>query len=556
MPSRKKRHPWEKFYPEGLKWDTQFKGAPLFKVLDDSAEKYPDNLCLDFLGRKYTYLEIKQSVDKMAAGMQELGIGKGSKVGLLMPNCPHYVISYYAVLKTGATIVNCNPLYTINELVKQVQDSGMTTMITLNLNILFEKGSKLLQTTPIDKLIIGDFAASLPFPKNKLFAFLHSDEIASVLYSHVNINMEKLIENAGNLKEVTINPDYDVAVLQYTGGTTGVAKAAMLTHSNLYINTIQTGMWFQGLEQGKEKILGVLPFFHVFAMTVILNLGISEGCAIILQPRLNLLQILKDIRKKKITLMPGVPTLFTAINNHKGISRDDLKSLKFCFSGGAPLPVEVKDKFEELSQCKLIEGYGLTETSPVVCANPLFGVSKAGSIGIPFPGTIIEIRDINGRHGLVQKEKVGEICITGPQVMKGYLSDDEDKNQTLKAGRLRTGDLGYMDKEGYIFVVDRLKEMIITSGFNVYPREIEEALYQHQKIAEAAVIGIQDEYRGQAVKAFIVLRAGEELSEMEVKTFLKSKLTKYKVPSEIEFRKDMPKTLIGKIDKKALVTPS
>lgn len=552
MAERKKEYPWQKVYPKAIKWDAPINIAPLYSILDKSAEEYPENNCIDYYGRKYSYAEILDQVNRMAKGLQKIGVQKGDPVGILMPNCPHFIVTYFAILKAGGVVVNYNPLYTIHELAHQVQDSKTKIMVTLNLAMLHEKTANLLQTTSLEKVIVGDFVEALPFPKNILFKLLKKQEIADILFGRVNISMHDLLDNDGRFKNITIRPEEDTAVLQYTGGTTGTPKGAILTHANLYANTVQTGMWFEGLEAGNEKIMGILPFFHVFSMTVVMNLGILKACEIVIHSRLNVKALLKDIAAKKVTLLPGVPTLFTAINNHKKSSASSLSSLKFCISGGAPLPLEVKNKFEELSGCTLIEGYGLTECSPVATANPLFGENRKGSIGIPLPGTVIEIRDTEGRRPLTVKGKIGEICIKGPQVMKGYLNNELETKDILRADRLHTGDLGYMDKDGYVYIVDRLKEMIISSGFNVYPREVEEEIYKHPAVEEVAVVGAESSYSGQIVKAFVKVRLGETLSATALKSFLKGKMAKYKLPSEIEFVEEMPKTLIGKICKKDL----
>lgn len=553
MTQRKKQYPWQKNYPEGIEWDINITPLPLYSILDDAAAKYPDNPCIDFFGQKYTYSEIHEAANKMAAGLQKYGVKKGMKVGILLPNCPQFVISYYAILKVGAVVVNYNPLYTIHELSEQVKNSDTKLMVTLNLVSLFEKTSNLLQTTMLERVIVASFQDVLPFTTRILFNMFKSDQIASVPFGHINISLDSLMDNNGHYQAVEIKPAEDLAVLQYTGGTTGTPKGAMLTHANLYANAVQTGMWFHGLEEGNEKIMGILPLFHVFAMTVVMNLGVLKACEMILHPRLDIKKLLKEIESKKPTILPGVPTLFTAINNQKNIKNYDLKSIKACISGGAPLPLEVREKFEELTECTLIEGYGLTESSPVATANPLFGENRSGSIGLPFPATIVEIRETEGRRNLCSTDKIGEICIKGPQVMLGYYNNDQETKETIRSGRLHTGDLGYMDKDGYVYVVDRSKEMIIVSGFNVYPREVEEEIYKHSSVEEAAVLGIGDDYKGQTVKAFIKLKKSAELSEEELNEFLKGKLAKYKLPKEIEFRDEMPKTLIGKISKKDLI---
>jgi long-chain acyl-CoA synthetase len=552
MTNRKKEYAWEKIYPENIKWDSPIESASLYGILDESSKAFPKNICIDYYGKEYTYSEVLELSNKFAKGLQDSGVQKGDIVGIFMPNCPLFIVAYYGILKAGAIVVNYNPLYTINELVHQVQDSETKIMVTLNLRLLYDKTSTLLQSTPLEKVIVGDFKKQLPCLKGVMFNLFKKSEVAPVNYGHINISADSFFENGGDYKKVDINPEEDIAVLQYTGGTTGSPKGSMLTHANLYCNTLQTGKWFEGLEEGKEVMLGVLPFFHVFAMTVVMNLSILKACKIVIHSRLQLESVLKDISKKKITLMPGVPTLFTAINNHNKISKYDLSSLKFCITGGAPLPLEVKEKFEEVASCKLIEGYGLTESSPVAVANPLFGENRKGSIGVPLPNTIVEIRDIEGKRPLLSSGKIGEVCIKGPQVMKGYLGNEQETREVLRSGRLHTGDMGYMDKDGFIYIVDRLKEMIITSGFNVYPREIEEELYKHQSIEEASVLGVGDDKKGQLVKAYIKVKNGEVVTEKQIKDFLKDKLAKYKQPSYIEFVDEMPKSLIGKILKKEL----
>ena len=347
--------------------------------------------------------------------------------------------------------------------------------------------------------------------------------------------------------------DDDDAILLYTGGTTGVSKGAMLTHGNLYINTMQARLWFTEMKDGKERMMGVLPFFHVFAMTVVMNYSISVGAEIIIHPRFDLVPVLKDINNKKPTLMPGVPTMFQAINTYPKLADYDLTSIKACISGGAPLPLEVRQRFEGLTGCRVIEGYGLTETSPVVCANPLDGENKENSIGIPMPRTVIEITDRDDPHKVLAQGEVGEICISGPQVMKGYWRRDDATAETIMDGRLHTGDLGYMDEDGYTFIIDRIKDMILVSGFNVYPRNVEEAIYLHPAVDEVTVIGVTDDYSGQAVKAFVKLKADANLESAELTEFLRERLGKHEMPKHIEFRGELPKTMIGKLSKKELV---
>jgi long-chain acyl-CoA synthetase len=352
---------------------------------------------------------------------------------------------------------------------------------------------------------------------------------------------------------VEIDPHRDVALLQYTGGTTGLPKGAMLTHANLYANAIQTAMWFTKMVDGGERILGVLPLFHVFAMTVVMNGGLSRGAELILLPRFRLDTVLEAIHKRRPTLFPGVPTMFAAINGHKQLEKYDLSSLKFCLSGGAPLPARVKREFESLTGCMLVEGYGLTESAPVVTVNPFFGANKEGSVGLPLPGTIIEITAVDDPGRVLPPGATGEICVRGPQVMAGYRNQPEETEAALAGGRLHTGDVGFMDAQGYTYITDRIKDLILVGGFNVYPRNVEEAILRHPAVAEVAVCGIPDAYRGETVKAFIVLRPGHSLTQGELRAFLQDKLAPFEMPRMVALRDSLPRTQLGKVDRKELV---
>ena len=542
---------WEKSYPENIKWNAKIKGEPLYRLLDDSAAKFPDNEMVDFMGKIYSYSQILDMVDRAAEGFKNLGVKKGVNVGIFLPNCPQFIISYFAILKAGGTVVNFSPLYSKSELENQIKDSGVKMMVTLSLKELYSKLSELLGKGDFNKIIVGSLTDALPCFKAFLFSTLKRGQIASFPKDENHIEFSELLKSEKIESLPKINPDKDVAVLQYTGGTTGIPKGAVLTHSNIYINAKQCGLWFTGLEEGEETMLGVLPFFHVFAMTVVMNFSILNAAKIILHPRFEIKKVLKDIEKKKPTLMPGVPTMFTAINNFKGVEKYDLSSLKACFSGGAGLPSQVKKKFEKLSGCKLVEGYGLTESSPVTNGNPIFGENREGSIGLPFPDTIIEIRDIEtGKK--VKTGEVGELCVKGPQVMKEYWKNKNETKNVLKGGFLHTGDVAKMDEQGYVYIVDRIKELILAGGFNIYPRHVEEAIYKHDSVSEVAVIGVDDQYRGQTVKAVIALKEGEDLKESELKTFLKDHIGKHEMPTIFEFRDELPKTMIGKISKKDL----
>ncbi|HEY0524763.1 MAG TPA: long-chain fatty acid--CoA ligase [Stellaceae bacterium] len=546
--------PWLASYPSAARWDVSFPPERVDRLLDETVERFPDRPCVEFLGKRYSYREIGDYVARAAAGLQARGVTKGTRVGLFMPNCPYSVIAYYAILKTGGIVVSFNPLYAEAELRHQIRDSGVEIMMTLDLAALHGPLLKMLDgSTPLKTVVCCSMADALPFPKNRLFGLLRRRERAAVPNDGRHVAFATLTENDGKVAPVEIDPLRDVAVLQYTGGTTGTPKGAMLTHDNLSVNARQCRAWFPTLAPGGERVVAVLPFFHVFGMSVVMNFGVAIGAELILLPRFELKQLLETINARKPTVFAGVPTIFNAINTHADASRYDLSSIKRCFSGGAPLPVEVKAKFERNTGCILVEGYGLTETAPVVTSNPPEGLNKPGSIGVPFPGTVIEIVALDGSDRVLPPGERGEVCVRGPQVMAGYWRKPEETAKVLRNGRLHTGDVGYMDEDGYVFLVDRIKDVILCSGYNVYPRQVEEAIYQHPSVAECLVVGMPDAYRGQTVKAYIVRRAGMALDQQELIAFLKDKLSAIEMPKIVEFRETLPKTAIGKLSRKALL---
>lgn len=546
-------YPWLSHYPKGIDWHTRLSGRPLYAILDDAAATWPHNTALEFFGKTYTYSRLKEMVDRIARGLKDMGVGKGTKVGLFMPNCPQFVMAYFAILKTGATVVNFNPLYSEKEISFQIKDADVEFIFTVNLAAIYPKLKPYIGTTALKKVIGCKFEEAMPLAKSALFKAAKSKDLIHYPQDEYHVLLNDLLKSPDLMVPPAINPDTDIAVLQYTGGTTGVPKGAVLTHTNLYANTVQCTLWMNGLEPGREKMLAVLPFFHVFAMTVAMNLAIYNGLEIIIHPKFDLKRILEDIDHKKPTLVPGVSTLFATINNYKNLHKYDLTSIKMCISGGGPLPVEVKEKFEAITHCKLVEGYGLTESSPVVTCNPLFGVNKTGSIGMPLPGTVLEVVDIDDRTKVLGVGEVGEICIRGPQVMRGYYNRQDETDKVLINGRLHTGDVGLMDEDGYFKIVDRLKEMIIVGGYNVYPRNIEEVLYAHASVAEAAVVGLEHPTRGQMIKAFVILKDGATVAEGELKDFMKTRMSAYAVPHVVELRETLPKSPVGKILKKELV---
>ncbi len=529
---------------------------PLYKIVDDAARDFSSQPAFDFLGKKFTWKEIGDTVDAFARGLQEAGVAKGTKIGLLLPNCPQYLVAYYGALKAGMTVVNYNPLYAEDQLEHQINDSETEIMVTLDLKATYDKTAEMLKRTEVLKnVIVCRFVDVLPFPKNLLFPVVKGGEIASWPRDDHHHDFSDFLDNDGKPEPVEIDVANDVALLQYTGGTTGTPKGAMLTHANLSANTEQCLIAFEGVEMGKEKMLGVIPFFHVFAMTVALNLSVRIAAEIIALPRFDLNDTIKLIHKKKPTCMPAVAAIYGALANHKDIGKYDLTSLRKCISGGAPLPVEVKKKFEHVTGCVLVEGYGLTESSPVTHVNPMDGrPNKAGSIGLPVAGTEVKILDPDNPKKEKKQGEKGEICIKGPQVMKGYWQNNEATKNTFAGEYLRTGDIAYVDEEGYYFIIDRIKDLIITNGYNVYPRHVEEAIYQHHDVEECIVGGLPCDTRGEKVKAWIKLKDGHKVSEAVLREFLKGKLSKIEMPRDIEFRTEpLPKTMIGKLSRKDII---
>jgi long-chain acyl-CoA synthetase len=540
-------------YPPNIDWHDPIEAKPLYALLDEAVAQVPDKPAIDFMDRKTSYAELGRLVDRFARGLQNLGVKPGDRVGLFLPNCPYFVISYFGALKAGATIVNFNPLYVAKEIEGQIRDSGVSVMVTLDLQALYSKLAPMLNVTPLKTIVVASMAEALPFVKRMLFPWVRRRDLATPPRDTAHPRFSSLVDNDGHYAPVAIDPASAVAVLQYTGGTTGTPKGAMLTHANLYCNAVQCRRWFHEFEFGAERVLAVLPLFHVFAMTVVQNMMVTVGAEMILMPRFEVEGALRAIETKRPTFMAGVPTMYTAFNTSVAKQARDLSSIRHCISGGAPLPLEVKQRFEAATGCQLVEGYGLTESSPVTHCNPLGGVNKPGSIGLPLPLTRVELRDLSDPTKIVVRGERGEICIGGPQVMAGYWNRPEDTAQQMVDGLLRTGDVATMDEDGYFFIVDRIKDLILCSGFNVYPRMVEEAIYQHPAVEEVTVIGIPDAYRGQSVKAFIKLQPETKMTPDDMLSFLKDKLNPIEIPKEIEFRSALPKTLIGKLSKKELV---
>ncbi|EGL84114.1 AMP-dependent synthetase and ligase [Caldalkalibacillus thermarum TA2.A1] len=543
--------PWLKHYPPEIPASLEYPDAVVPDLLKEAYEKKPDNIAIRFLGKQLTYAELYHAAVDCARALVKLGVKPGDRVSIMLPNCPQYVIAYYGIMMAGAIVVQTNPLYVERELEYQLNDAGAETIIALDL--VYPKIAKVQSRTPLKNVIITSIKDYLPFPKNVLYPLVVKKKQGiqvQVDYGETVHHFKKWLKTGKDVPlNVSLSPD-EVALLQYTGGTTGTPKGVMLTHRNLVANIHQCKAWTYKAEYGQERSLGIVPLFHVYGMTVVMNVSIALASTMILLPKFDVDDTLKTIDKERPTLFPGAPTMYIAIINHPDVGKYDLSSIKACLSGSAPLPVEVKNKFEELTNGKLVEGYGLSETSPVTHANLIWGKNVVGSIGIPWPDTDVKVVREDGSEAEVNE--IGEIAIKGPQVMKGYWRRPEETEKTLKEGWLLTGDMGYMDEEGYFYIVDRKKDMIIAGGYNIYPREVEEVLYEHPAVQECAVIGVPDEYRGETVKAFIVKKEGKEVTEDELNEYCRSKLAAYKVPRIYEFRNELPKSMVGKVLRRVL----
>ncbi|MFO6497836.1 MULTISPECIES: long-chain-fatty-acid--CoA ligase [Bacillus] len=552
MPTEK---PWLLHYPEQIPHDLEFHDQTLQSILQQSAQQFSEKTAIHFLGKKRSYRQVYEEALKMADYLWSLGMKKGDRVSIMLPNCPQAVIAYYGVLFSGGIIVQTNPLYTERELEHLLQDSGAEIIITLD--VLYPAAHKMKALTNLKHIIATSIKEYLPFPKNLLYPFVQKkqNQMTVEIFENDTTHLFRTIMKRpapDDPPAIDIDPAHDIAVLQYTGGTTGTPKGVMLTHRNILANMEMCAAWFYKLKKGEEKVLGIIPFFHVYGMTAVLNFTIKQGYEMVLLPRFDARTALKTIDREKPTIFPGAPTIYIALLNHPEIHQYDLSSIKCCLSGSAALPVEVKQQFEKVTGGKLVEGYGLSETSPVTHANFIWDLNKAGSIGCPWPGTDAAIYS-DDASGFLEPYEHGEIVVKGPQVMKGYWNNDEETAASLRDGWFFTGDIGYMDKDGFFYIVDRKKDVIIAGGFNIYPREIEEVLYEHEAIQEAVVCGIPDEYRGETVKAFVVLKDHATITEKELDEYARSRLAPYKVPKVYEFRDELPKTAVGKILRRALV---
>ncbi|MFS0738812.1 long-chain fatty acid--CoA ligase [Sphingomonas sp. 1P06PA] len=542
---------WRSAYSHPGTWERSFSPLSLPAMFADSVAQHPDRALIDFLGRKFSYAETASGVDRVACGLKALGIGRGDRVGLFLPNVPHYVAAYYGALKLGATVVNFSPLYTVEELSHQVADSGTRILFTLSATALLPTALKVLEASALERLVVGSVAGALTPTKSVFYRWFRAKEVAARPGDPRIIAFSKLIANDGGCALPEIDPERDVALLQYTGGTTGTPKGAMLTHQNLSANARQI-VAIDPHANEEDRILGVLPMFHIFANACVLNRTVANGGEIVMLPRFEAGQVLDAVRRTRPTSMPGVPTMYQALLDHPKLRKTDFTSLRVCVSGGAPLSAALKARFEDATGAVLAEGYGLTE-SGIASTNPYEGLNKNGTIGQPLPGTSFRLVDREDPSRPAPEGEPGEIVVRGPQVMQGYWNRPDDAAGTFADGWLRTGDVGLIDDDGYVRIVDRLKDMIAVGGFKVFPSAVEAVLYRHPAIREALVIGIPDPYAGERPKAFVTLAEGAEATPDELCGWLNPQVGKHERVIAVEIRETLPKTLIGKLSRKELV---
>lgn len=543
---------WLKSYEPGIPSTLKYPDIPLQQFLTNAAERFPNNPATFFFGKKITYKELNELANRFANALIALGVKKGDRVALMLPNCPQAVFAYYGALRIGAIVVQTNPLYVEREIEVQMKDSGAETIVALDL--FFPRIKNILANTNLKRVIITGVKDYLPPLLKLLYPIkaLLEGQLISVDKTPPVYDLLKLLNEAKtDSPSIKILPD-DTALLQYTGGTTGIPKGVILTHRNLVANVMQCRNWMPSLKDGNEIFLSVTPFFHVFGMTAIMNLGIYIGAALVLLPRFKTEDVLKAIAKHKATIFIGVEAMYVAINNFPKIHKYDLSSIKICISGAGTLHVEVQNKFESLTGGKLVEGYGLSEASPVTHCNPIYGKRVKGSVGLPFPDVDIKIMDVETSKKILGVNEIGELAIKGPQVMKGYWNKPDETANTIRDGWLYTGDVARMDENGFFYIEERKKDMIKTVGENVYPKEVEEVIFKHHKVQDVVVVGIPEEFKGEMIKAYIVLKNGETSSDEEIIEHCKKNLAKFKVPKEIEFRKELPKTMIGKVLRRVL----
>ena len=548
--------PWVKHYDEGVPESIDYPRIASFELLEQTAKKYPNKVCTIFKGGTITYKEMDEMTDRLAAGLFNLGVRKGDRVGLFIPNTPQFVIAYYAILKIGGVVVATNPLYTQREIEYQVNDAGINVLVLMTNN--YEKVKEIQHKTSIEQLVVTNIKEALPQPLRLLFTLVKEKKGGfRVTLRDNDVWMQDLINQyqPSDRPKVDVSTE-DTALFQYSGGTTGISKGVVASHYGLVANTYQIDGWNPKSVEGQEVVLMAIPLYHAYGMVVGLNYGIKIGAsfAMVPDPR-DMKDVLDNATKYKATIYPGVPAMYNAINNNPDVQsgKYDLSNIQVCISGSAPLMRETKLKFEEITGGALAEGYGLSEAPVASHCNPLFGLNKTGSIGLPFPDVDCKIVSLDDGVTELAPTEIGELILKGPQVMKGYHNMPTETANALRDGWLYTGDIAYMDEDGYFYIVDRKKELIKPGGFQVWPREVEEVLSDHPAVLEVGVGGIPDAESGEAVKAWVVLKPGQSVTADELRTFCKQGLAAYKVPKEIEFRDELPKTAVGKILRRELV---
>jgi long-chain acyl-CoA synthetase len=544
--------PWLKKYPPSVPPHLEIPNVLLHELIEASVRRWPDRNAFVYYGAKWTYTRFWQASERLAAALAKEGVRPGDRVAIYLPNCPLYPVALFAVLRLGATVVQVSPLYIEQDLTRILQDSEPKALVTLE--ILYPNVAKVRAACPVPAVFVGRLRELYPFPKS-LF-------VNSVL-KRSKMNTEfptdpwvrpcgKALRTPGSVPAWHGDPATSVAVLQYTGGTTGKPKGAMLTHRNLVANVVQSNSWNTTRRSGSDVIMAAIPFFHIYGLTVAILMGLADGATVVIQTRPEIRELLKLISKYHPTEFPGVPALYNAFNQQPDLAKFQIHSIRYCLSGSAPLPLEVAKRFEQLTGANLVEGYGLSETSPVTHVNPVEGERRAGSIGVPLPDTDQRVVDLETGSRVLATGEVGELAVRGPQVMLGYYRQPEETDLVLKDGWFRTGDVARLDADGYAYIVDRKKDMINVSGMKVYPREVEEVLFQHPGVADVAVIGIPDAEHGEVVKAFVVRKPGATVTAEELQAFVRERIAHFKAPRSVEFRDSLPRTGVQKVLRRVL----
>ncbi len=544
--------PWLNHYDSQVETEPKIEASPLPDLLDRAAKTWPRRIAVSFHNRRINYAQLKNLAETLAADLRRNGLRKGERVAVMLPNTPQSIIAYWGILKAGGVVVMTNPLYMETEIVHQLNDCKARFMILLDM--LWPKVDKLRDNLPVEKYFVTSIADALAFPLKQLFRFKMRRQglTPDVDWTRQGvIKWNDLFESSEAYSRDDLKAS-DTAILQYTGGTTGVAKGCILTHANMISNLHQCKAMFHDIGRKPETFIGVMPYFHIYGLTICMNFATLIGAVQLPFPRYVPQDLLKAIHKTRPTIFPGAPAIYISLLQQKNVDNYDLSSIEFCISGSAPMPKEHIERFTQKTGARIVEGYGLTEASPVTHVNPLFGQNKPGSIGLPLPGTDAKIVDMITGGDPLPPGKIGELAIRGPQVMQGYYNRSGDTADVLRDGWLYTGDVAYMDEEGYFFIVDRKKDLILSGGYNVYPREIDEVLHAHPKIKEAVAVGLPHSGRGEVIKAYVVLREDREMTRSEVVAYCREKLAGYKVPRKIEFRDELPKTLVGKVLRRAL----